>query len=86
MTAASRPICGGCERGLGEAGVGIASVLKSGNAMTIGANLPTLGFWEAAGAGALFGQGSKTLFDMGTALVGPYSGGQSSGFNTRATK
>ena len=57
VTAASRPICTGCEAALDDAGVGFASTLKSGNPMSMGQNLPSLSFGESAFVGGIIGGG-----------------------------
>ena len=87
VTAASRPVCTGCEQALGEAGVGIASVLKSGNPMSIGLNLPSLSVGQSALIGAGVGQGTQALYDfvLGSSIA-PYSGGVTIGVNPRASK
>jgi hypothetical protein len=87
VTAASRPVCPGCEQALGEAGVGIASALKSGNPMSIGLNLPALSIGQSALFGAGVGQGTQALYDfvLGSSIA-PYSGSVAIGVNPRASK
>jgi hypothetical protein len=55
VTAASVPICVGCEQALRDAGIGAASVLKSGNPMSMSANMPRLSIGTSAAMGGGIG-------------------------------